>query len=64
MVMPAWEFEDWLARAIKPAIAAQFREIESLLEEFGQRAIEAGADADKINALLENARFNKDGWWD
>lgn len=67
MVRPAMspeEVDHWYARLAKPVIAAQFRKIEHLMHEAGQKAIEGGADPDEVAAILEDARFNKDGWWD
>lgn len=64
MTMPAWEFEDWVCRVAKRDIAQQFREIENLMAQFGEAAVAVGADPDEVAAILEDGRFNKDGWWD
>ena len=57
------EFEDSVVRLYKPVIAAQFREIQALLSALGEAAIEGGADRDEVGAILEQAKFNRDGWW-
>ena len=58
------DFKYHLTHLYKPVIAGELRKIEELIKELGCKAIEAGADEDEVNELLENARFNQDGWWD
>ena len=62
--MSAEDFEDHIARLYKPIIAEQFRRIEALLGDLRDAAVEGGADPDEVDAILEGAQFNKDGWWD
>ena len=64
MTMPAWEFEDRVVREAKPEIAKCFREIATLMAKLGEVAIAGGADPGEVGAILEDAQFNKDGWWD
>ena len=64
MVMSAEEFEYTMVLLYKPVIAERFREIEKLLAELGEAAVNDGADPEEVAAILEDARFNKDGWWD
>ena len=65
MIMSSEEFDYTMAKLYKPVIADMFRKIEFLIGELGDAAIEKyGADPDEVKALLEDFKFNKDGWWD
>lgn len=64
MTMSNDEFEDSVVRLYRPVIADQLRRIQALLSALGEEAIEGGADPNQVKAILEQARFNKDGWWD